>query len=196
MAKSGTKRNVKRDAAPKESLPGANDGEQMDKIREILYGSQMRHVDKRFGKLEKLFQDEIDGLRSETEKKLASLENYFRKEIDALTSKINGETTDRTRSSEALAQRIDTAQKMLEEKIGQLSEKALQDNRDVQDQILTQSKELLEAIRSDHDKLSAMMENSFRSLSEDKTDRETLANLFTEVAMRLRDEFDLPKSGE
>lgn len=195
MAKSGTKKNVKRDTAPNESLQSADGGEQMDKIREILYGSQMRHVDKRFDKLGKLFQDEIDGLRSETEKKLASLEKYFRKEIDALTSRINGETTDRNRSSEALAQRIDTAQKMLEEKIGQLSEKTLQDNREVQEQILTQSKELLEAIRSDHDKLATMMENSFRSLSEDKTDRETLANLFTEVAMRLRDEFDLSPSG-
>lgn len=194
MAKSGTKKNVKRNAAPKEGLQSTNDAEQMDKIREILYGSQMRHVDKRFGQLEKLFQDEIDGLRSETEKKLASLEKYFQKEIDALTSRINGETTDRNRSSEALGQRIDMTQKNLEEKIGQLSEKALQDNREVQKQILTQSKELLEAIHSDHDKLSTMMENSFRSLSEDKTDRETLANLFTEVAMRLRDEFDLPTS--
>ena len=51
----------------------------------------------------------------------------------------------------------------------------------------------MEEIRNKYDKLSSSLNTSVSDLRSDKTDRVTLANLLTEVALRLKEEFTLPE---
>jgi len=82
--------------------------------------------------------------------------------------------------------------KAFDKKISQLNDRVVAGQRDLQGQLLDQSKQLMEAIRSNHDDLSAALQQAVEELRSDKTDRVTLANLLTEVAMRLKEEFDIP----
>jgi hypothetical protein len=62
--------------------------------------------------------------------------------------------------------------------------------------MLQQARELTEEIRARHDEIASMVEKRVTELRDGKTDRAALATLFTEVALRLSDQFQIPGSEE
>ena len=60
----------------------------VDKIREILFGGNMRDYDKRFSRLEERLAKESSDLRSETKKLFESLEAFVKKEFEALSNRL------------------------------------------------------------------------------------------------------------
>ena len=62
--------------------------------------------------------------------------------------------------------------------------------------MLQQARDLTDEIRARHDELSTLLERRVHELRDGKTDRATLASLFTEVALRLSDQFQIPGSEE
>lgn len=63
---------------PQNPPPGA---ENVDRIREIIFGAQMRDYDLRFARIEERILRESADLRSETKRRLDSLETYIRQEL-------------------------------------------------------------------------------------------------------------------
>ena len=61
-------------ASGKEGGEGAN----VDKIRDILFGSQMREYEKRFTRLEEQVAKSLDGIREDMKKRLDALEDPFK----------------------------------------------------------------------------------------------------------------------
>ena len=59
----------------------------------------------------------------------------------------------------------------------------------IRNDLLQQSKELTDAIRSKGEELIALLEHRSQELQHSKTDRAALAGLFNEVALRLTDQF-------
>ncbi|MDJ0991383.1 MAG: hypothetical protein QNI85_15290, partial [Desulfobacterales bacterium] len=137
-------------------------------------------------------QKEISDLRSETKKSLASLENFVKKELASFGDQLRAEQEERHEAVEDAAVQLDNARKVLERKLGQLSEKTVAGQRDLQEQLLQQSKSLLEEIHDKHEALGADLDAAARELRNEKTDRIELANMLMEVALRLKEEFDLP----
>ena len=168
------------------------DAQSIEKVRNILFGAQTRQFEQKFDRLETLLQKEIASLRDETKITFNSLENYIKKELATLTGQIKSERDERTESAEAISKLIADSNKNIESKITKLDEKNIKSQRDLQEQILQQSKELMTEIRAKHEEISASLEQSVNRLVEDKTDRLALANLFMEMSMRLKDEFDIP----
>ena len=181
--------------SPEPRLPFAETREEegIDKVRDILFGSQFRQYEQKFKHLEDLVQKEIANLRSETTKSAATLETYVKKEQEALSEQVKNEETSRTESVEELSDKLDRAIKNLEKKMGQLSEKVIAGQRDLQEQILQQSKSLMEEIRSQNSQVSSSLDQSVNELRTEKMDRLSFANLLMEVAMRLKDEFKIPE---
>lgn len=180
---------------PEPRLPftEAREEEGIDKVRDILFGAQVRQYEQKFKHLEDLIQKEITNLRSETTKSAATLETYVKKEQEALSEQVKNEQSARTESVEELSDKLDRAIKNLEKKMGQLSEKVIAGQRDLQEQILQQSKSLMEEIRSQNSQVSSSLDESVNELRTDKMDRLSFANLLMEVAMRLKDEFKIPE---
>ena len=75
----------------------------------------------------------------------------------------------------------------------QVATKAVQSNMDIA-RLKRCSKELLDEIQKRQAELGALLDRRVQDLSSTKTDRAMLAALFTEVAMRLNDEFHIPGS--
>ena len=180
---------------PEPRLPfaEAREEEGIDKVRDILFGAQVRQYEQKFKHLEDLIQKEIANLRSETTKSAATLETYVKKEQEVLSEQFKNEQSARTESVEELSDKLDRAIKNLEKKMGQLSEKVIAGQRDLQEQILQQSKSLMEEIRSQNSQVSSSLDESVNELRTDKMDRLSFANLLLEVAMRLKDEFKIPE---
>jgi hypothetical protein len=164
----------------------------LEKIRTILFGSQMRDYEKRFMRLEERLLKVSTDLREETRRSLDALEAYVKRELETLTDRIKGEQDERTGSLNDLSRELRDTGYALEKKIAQLDEQANKVQRDLHQQLLEQSKGLSEEIRQKYEEISAVLERSLQELRVDKTDRSTLAALFTEVALRLNNEFQLP----
>ena len=57
-------------------------GASIDKVRDILFGVQMRDYDKRFARLEERLLKETSELKDDVKKRLAALEQFMKQEVE------------------------------------------------------------------------------------------------------------------
>ncbi len=164
----------------------------LDKVRDILFGAQMRDYDRRFTRLEERMLKEVSDARDDTRRRFDQLENFIRQEIAALGERLRAENQQRSQATEDITRELRDASKTINQKISQLDEQTAQTHREMRQQILDQSKNLSDEIRQKTEELAATGAREARELRSDKADRVALSNLFTELAMRLNNEFKLP----
>ena len=161
----------------------------IDKIREILFGSNMRDYEQRFARLEEALKKESMDLRDTTRRHLEALEAFVHKELTALDGRLNAERDERAESQSRLASDLSAASASIHRKIGEFENQEAQAKREIRNDLLQQSKELTDAIRNKGEELVALLERRSGELQHAKTDRAALANLFSEVSLRLTDQF-------
>lgn len=164
----------------------------VDKIREILFGGQMRDYDKRFNRLEERLLKESAELREGNRRSIEALETFVKSEFAALASRLQTEQQSREGSVQGVSRELQEAIKSVESKLTQFNNQTTEAQRDLRQQLLDQSKSLNEEIRRKHDDVSATLERELAELNHDKTDRASLSALFTELAMRLNNDFKIP----
>jgi uncharacterized protein YydD (DUF2326 family) len=161
----------------------------IDKIRDILFGSNMRDYEQRFARLEEALKKESADLRDTTRRHLESLEAFVHKELAALEGRLNVERDERSESNSRLAADLSLTSNSIFKKIGEMENHEAQAKREIRNDLLQQSKELTDAIRDKGEELIALLERRSQELQHAKTDRAALAGLFNEVALRLTDQF-------
>lgn len=167
-------------------------GASVDKIREILFGIQMRDYEKRFVRLEERLLKEASDLRDETKQRFDSLELYIKHELEALAERLVAEQNARTESQEQFSKGVKDSFRAVDKKTAQMDEQTSKGQRELRQQILDQSKTLGDDMRQKHTEFLAALDREATELRVDKTDRSALAALFTEVAMRLNNDFKMP----
>lgn len=165
----------------------------IDKVRDILFGTQLREFDRRFARLEERLLKETNDLKEDLRSRLDALELYARKENDSLAEQIKSEHDGRVDAAAALSRELQEAAKTLERRSAALDDQLSKAQRDLRQQILEQHQRLSDEIRKRADDLLAALARESRELRSDKADRTTLAALFNELAMRLTS--DLGASG-
>ncbi len=148
----------------------------LEKIRDILVGSQMREVEKRFARLEERLIKLSSDLRDDLNKSLASLETFVKKEIESLNDRFLTESNERGGAMKTLSLELKALSDFSWQKLNQLDEHR---------QLLDQSKAFSEEIRQKHHELTEVVERAVQNLHANKTDRSSLAALFNEFANRL-----------
>jgi len=151
----------------------------LEKIRDILVGSQMREVEKRFARLEERLIKLSSDLRDDLNKSLASLETFVKKEIESLNDRFLTESNERRGAMNTLSLELKALSDFSWQKLNQLDEHR---------QLLDQSKAFSEEIRQKHHELTEVVERAVQDLHVNKTDRSSLAALFNEFANRLNTE--------
>ena len=164
----------------------------IDKIRDILFGVQMRDYEKRFSRLEERLLKESSDLRDDTRKRFEALESFVKSEFEALAGRLQTEQRTRDESNQNLSRELQATGTNFERKLSELDEQTARGHRDLRQQLLDQSKNLSDEIRRKHDELAALLDREVAELGNVKTDRASLASLFTEVALRLNNEFKIP----
>ena len=167
-------------------------GGSVDKIRDILFGAQMREYDRRFTRLEDRLIKEASELRDDTRQHFDSLEGFIKSEFAALSDRLKTENRQRDEMGTELNTRLQDSAKALERKLTQLDELTAQNQQALRQQMLEQAKTLNDELRRKYDELAQALAREADSLRHDKTDRAALADLFTELALRLNHDFKLP----
>jgi Skp family chaperone for outer membrane proteins len=164
----------------------------VDKIRDILFGSQMRDYEKRFARFEERLLKETADLREDMKRRIASLEAYVKNEVEALSDRLKSEQTERVDAVKEAAREFKENTKGWEKKAGQLEDQAAKSQRDLRQHILEESKRLSEEIEQKHGDVSTSLKRESQELRSILADRLALADLFAEMALRLKDEFEIP----
>jgi phage host-nuclease inhibitor protein Gam len=180
------------DQSPAQVLRGTAGN--VDKIRDILFGTQMRDYESRFARLEETLIKETLEIRETGRRRHEQLESYIRKEFEAVQARIKTERDERTDNAAALSRELKELGDTLARRIRDLDDRGNNVERELRNDLLQQARDLTEEIRARHEELSSLLEKRVHELRDGKTDRATLASLFTEVALRLSDQFQIPGS--
>jgi len=186
------KASDEKDASAATELAG---GASIDKVRDILFGVQMRDYDKRFARLEERLANDTAELREDVRKRLTALEQYVQHEIAALGDRLASEQNERVDGDKDLGTELRDAGKIFEKKMAAMDDQSARAQRELRQQLLEHQQQLTDEIRLKHQDVLAALGREAGELKDEKADRAALASLFTEMAMRLSNQLRLPTEG-
>jgi hypothetical protein len=174
------------------AFSASSDAGSVDKIRDILFGAQMREHERKVARLEERLLKETTDLRDEVKKSLGMFETFFKQEFEAIATRFKAEQAERGSAVKDLAQELKQLGQLLQQRASQIDEQMAAGQRDLRQQLLDHTRRLSDEIRDKSVEAANALKREADELRVGKTDRTALAALFTEVAMRLRDEFEIP----
>jgi hypothetical protein len=148
--------------------------ESLDKVRDILFGGQMRAVETRLQGIEERLRQENEVLRADFARQVESLDTFIRSEVQILNERVAAERTKRTEELKSLAAEIKEAIRALEKRHVKLEESTNLADAALRDQLLMMGEQLTTELTRSH-----------QALDSAKTDRTALAGLLTDMAARL-----------
>ncbi len=157
----------------------------MEKVRDILFGNQMREQERKLSQLDARLRRDTDALREEVRKRLDVLEDYIREELEALGSRIKREEGSRSEADDALSAQVDEATKQLERRLSQLGDQTSEAQRGLRQQLLDQSRSLNDDLQRRFDEAINHINQSIGKQRTQQVDRATLSTMLMETAMRI-----------
>lgn len=173
-------------------LAGEETGGNLDKVRDILFGSQMRESDRRFARMEEKLAKDNEDLRAEVRKRLDALESFVKAELESITDRLKAEENNRSEAVSDVARDLKETVKNFDKKVTQLDDQMLKGQRDLRQQLLDSSNRFADEMQQNQNSNAAQLERAVERLQGEKTGNAALASMFMEVAMRLNNEFKLP----
>ncbi len=169
--------------------------ENVDRIREILFGSQMREYGQRFGQIEERLLRETGELKAEIRRRLDALEAYARQETGALADRLNTERTERVEGANRASNEFADALRALEKRLLQSDEQTSKDLRELRQLSLERHRSLWEELAQSIATAEMLQNRRVDELRASAVDRFALAGFLTELALRIRGEVLVPETG-
>src|SRR5438874_12100488 len=171
---------------------GIDEAGKVDRIRDILFGPQMRDYDGRFQRLEDNLAREANEIRADTQKRLEALERFIKGEVDSINTRAAAEHGERCNATDKLGRDLAETSRNLDTKVSNLSEQTAKNLGELRELLLEQSKILSAEIKEKYDQMKAGLEHEAAQIRSAMTGREALAEMLSEVALRLKNEFRIP----
>jgi predicted nucleic acid-binding Zn-ribbon protein len=167
-------------SAPADATP-----ESLDKVRDILFGGQMRAVESRLQGLESRLLRGQETLRTDFTKQLGALDATLQREVQSLGERLAAERAKRTEELKALAAELKEALRGLEKRHQKLEETSGMADADLREGILQHSKAVAADIARLAERLTGELNRSVQELKAEKLNIASLASLFGDMASRL-----------
>ncbi len=169
-----------------------DESQNVDRIRDILFGSQMRDYDGRFQRLEERLTREAAEVRADLQHRLQALEGFMKGEVESMTHRLRAENEERVQAINKLAHELGETAQGLSLKLQHLDHQSAQDVRDLREKLLEQSKALSAEMTEKHEQMKAGLDHEAQQIRGAMTGREALAEMLSEVSLRLKNEFKVP----
>jgi hypothetical protein len=157
----------------------------VDKIRDILFGTQMRDYDRRFAATEERLQREATHLREDLGRRMLATEQYLRAEIETLTAALKVEERERVQGAREAVDAIAALNRELTGRLALLADQTQQQQRELRGVVQEMQRMLGEEIARRHDDLAETLRREAADLRHTKADRASMAAMFAEFAERL-----------
>lgn len=163
----------------------ADAGDNVDKIRDILFGQQLREFERKFQQIESRLNDDLDALRDELGRQGESMHSFIDSEIGILDGKLKAESDTRQQQLDDLQDELKKTARQLDSRLNELSEQMAEQGREFNQKLLKFKQDLSEELSRSNGSLRERMESGQRELAEAKVDRHVLAEMLTGLAMQL-----------
>jgi hypothetical protein len=184
-------------SGPELSTADAVSSSDIDQLRDIIFGGQLREYERRFARMEERLAKELTDVREEVRDRCTTLERYVRDELESIRVELRATEQSRTADERRLSELIVDSTKSAEGRITALSDLVGKQHRELRTQLLEQTRTITDDVQRRHADLLALVTRDAAELRDGKADRTALSALFMEVALRLRDESVVPaESGE
>jgi len=182
-------------ARPADLPPNDSAPESLDKVRDILFGGQMRAVEARLQGLEERIMREQAAIRSDLSKQLADVDAGAKRDVQTLTERLAAERTKRTEELKALSSELKEVLRSLEKRHVKLEELTGMADAEIRDHILQQSRATSVEIERLSQRITADLNREVTSLRTDKADVSALVGVFADMATRLGGDSRQPTKG-
>ena len=132
-SKAGTR--ARPGSGPELSTADAASGSNIDQLREIIFGGQLREYERRFTRMEQQLAKELADLRTEVRDRCTALERYVRDEFESVTVELRATQQSRAVEERRLSQSIAGIAKEGEERIAGLNDRVTTEHRDLRVQL-------------------------------------------------------------
>jgi hypothetical protein len=157
----------------------------VDKIRDIIFGSQIKNYEARFVRLEENLTRETAELKDTLRKRFESIESFFKSESEALALRLKAEREERASLISTLERDMKDAQSAFARRLNDMDAAMSEGQSALRKELMTESRKLLEEIGERHDSIRSLMESRVSELRTQKTDRALMSDLFREMAAQL-----------
>lgn len=173
---------------------GDNADRNVDQIRDILFGGQMRDYERRFQEMIQKLDLEAQRLRDDFERRSGAIEKRLDEQVDKLLKQLHKEVNDRGQALDDLESRVQQAARTARTEVNNTMASLQQDIGRGDERLRAATAELNAAIKQLSDAATGALTGARDELRAEKVSREDLAAMLTEVALRLKGHFDLPVS--
>jgi hypothetical protein len=174
-----------------EGIGGAKIGN-IDQVRDILFGGQMRDYEKRFKRVEERFAQESLHLRDDIIQRLRVLEERINGEVESLAEKTKVDRQERLIAQQDFRQELSALKNELNTRLTQLDEQITKELKNLRQQTHTKFQEVTLQMRQQNETLTTLITQEVAHLHEDKVSRGDLAAFFNEMAVRLTRNLERP----
>ena len=168
----------------------------MNQVRDLLFGTQLRDIETRFQRQEARFQREVNDAKEALKARLDSLENFMRSETASLVHRINTETAerdaalkteqkDRIEALNTLAGNIIAAEKTFERRVAALSGTLDNAEQEIRKLMQAETNNLNNKIDEKYAAALNVISETASHIRQDMVYRSTFSNMFTEMAVKL-----------
>ena len=157
----------------------------LDKVREILFGQELRKSDQRLSKMEERLVKELTSLGSDTKKRLDALDSVSRAELDGLSKAVRLEQAEREALGKELGRALQEVAKTVDKKIAQADAQFVKALREAQAELAGEVRGLREELKKAFEESQTELNNRARQIQATKIDRAQLASLLIEMAQSL-----------
>jgi glutathione S-transferase len=164
----------------------------VDQIRDILFGGQMRDYERRFHEHAQKLEQEAGRLRSEMEKRLLALEKRLDDQVDKLGKAVRQEVGDRGKAVEELEARTLQAARSARAEINGAIDQLRHEQSAGDERARKAVAELGASLKAASASAEAALVAARKELRGEKLSRGDFAALLTEMALRIKGEFELP----
>lgn len=185
MAKTETQRPRGGGAVTPEPQPPEAAPESLDKVRDILFGGQMRAVETRLQGAEARLQRGQDVLRADMDKRFAQLNAALVQEVQSLTERLNAERAKRTEELKGLGLEFKESLKALEKRHLKLEEATGMADADLRDELMNLGKAITTEMSRMSERLTAEQVRATQELKAEKVDTSRLVGLLNDLSAGL-----------
>ena len=140
----------------------------LDQIRDMLFGEHVASLQDRYQNLDKNLDQNVSDLRKEFSKSVKDLKQQIESKFQQLQNSLQTEQAERLAQNEEIHANLSTV------------------NTDILTKIDLEAKKMDEALSQQHEEATRQLNVMVDSLQNAKVDRESLADLFSQIAKQLK----------
>ncbi|WP_377477521.1 MAG: hypothetical protein P2A85_03355 [Microcoleus anatoxicus] len=158
----------------------------IDQIRDIIFGAQLREYDNRFDKIDSELSMMQQDMQARIEQVKTVLSGEMRAAVDSFEKKIKSITLNTQEESADLRQQIDRVNRKFSSSIEALDEAIDSQTSSIRDELSQTRERLSEETRTLKTQVFEELDRRFSMLREVKVSRDDMAEILFELGMRLK----------